>query len=65
MAYAAGTNAVVSFGEPPAAEFRLEIDAALPAQGGVEQAMAAAFISSFRAGGSAEVKKLLDEQQGK
>jgi hypothetical protein len=39
----------------------LELEAA-GGDGGLEATLAAAFLASFRTGGSAEVKKLLEEQ---
>lgn len=58
VAYSVGSGARVAFGD---VEFVLELEAA-GGDGGLEATLAAAFLASFRTGGSAEVKKLLEEQ---
>lgn len=64
VAYAAGNDATIAFGSDPSNEYRLQFDVSRsPNSGGVEQALAHAFLARFQASGTAEVKQALNDQQ--
>ena len=64
MAYLAGNGAVVTFGDPTAeaaTEVCVELPQAASPANGTEAMLADAFLQRFRAVGSDDVKKLLNE----